>query len=182
MAIPLRHSLVGPISRYLYRVPDRVLPLRRHLPEGRALHILDIENLMGGPREGVMALHIASELYRTAVTICPSDHVVVGANPTLAVDVWSEWKGHHLVFGKGPDGADNALLSTVNNARDIASRFDRVIIGSGDGIFTDAVYALRSLGIAVGIVGRDRTVSHALANAADFVVFIPSIHPVLGAA
>jgi hypothetical protein len=182
MPTQVTRNLFGPRSNNLYEVPDRALPLRRHLPAGRALHILDIENLMGGPREGATSLHITSQLYRTAVRISTSDQVVVGANPRLAVDLWPEWKGTHLVFGKGPDGADKALLSTINDARNIASRFDRVVIGSGDGIFTNAVYALRSLGIAVGVVGRERTVSHALANAADFVVFIPSVHPVLGAA
>ena len=132
--------------------------------------MVDIENLMGGPYAGPPTMHMASRLYREVAHVGEKDQIIVAANPGLALDVWNEWKGAQLLFGKGPNGADKALLATLTNPEEIASRFDRVVIGSGDGAFWPTVLKIQASGIAVGVIGRTNGVSRMLAHAADFLI------------
>jgi hypothetical protein len=153
----------------IYRVPDRRTPLLRHIPAGRTLHVIDIENLMAGPRSGIDLVRTASAAYRDCLPISTKDLVIVAANPGLAIDVAREWKGSQVKFRKGPDGADLALLEYLADVDDIVRRFDRVVIGSGDGIFAAIVNQLRSKGIVVGVIGRSSGISRILAHSATFV-------------
>ena len=104
-----------PLSRHLYLVPERRVPREKYVPAGRALHLVDIENLMGGPEAGTVALHQAVSDYRDAVPMTDGDHVVIGANPQLGAVAKACWQSARLVVGGGPDGADTALLGTVKD-------------------------------------------------------------------
>lgn len=166
-------AVVPARGRNLYLVPERRVARAAHVPPGRTLHLVDAENLMGGPFAGVAALKEASHLYRLVAPVQVSDHVVVASNPRLACGVGLEWTGCRLVMGHGPDGADLALLRAVRDPRWVAERFDRIVIGSGDGVFVESVRTLRSLGVAVGVVAIDGGLSRDLDASATFVRLLP---------
>jgi hypothetical protein len=168
--------------RGLYAVPDRVVERAPHVPVGRTLHLVDIENLMGGPFTGDNAMRESCRRYREAACVGLRDHVVIACNPALALEAARNWPGRLLVAGRGPDGADLALLEQVRDARWVAQRFDRVVIGSGDGIFYDTAVALRSYGIAVGIVAVEGRLSRSLARTAHFIRVLPGSQKLDGVA
>jgi hypothetical protein len=117
----------------------------------------------------------ASNWYRDAAPVQRGDHVIVAVNPMLAMAAASEWPGTLLRVGGGRDGADNALINELRDASWIASHFDRVIIGSGDGIFASTIPAIRDHGIAVGVLARERGVSRGLRRSADFVMLFTNV-------
>jgi hypothetical protein len=162
-------------SRSLYLVPDRRVPRARHVPVGRALHLVDLENLMCGPLQPEIALRYAAARYLEVASVRLGDHVVVAVNPALALEAGRAWPTARLLVGRGLDGADRELLASLADAPWVAARYDRVVIGSGDGIFAAALESLQSLGIATGLVGPERGVSLNLRRRATFVRFISSL-------
>jgi len=157
----------------LYLVPTRTTPRCQHAPAGRTLHLLDVENLMGGPRRGRAAPAAAVTAYCAAAEVQPFDHIIVAVNHAIAVDTGVSCPGARLLAAGGRDGADLALLAQVADVRRTAALYDRVVVGSGDGIFADTLYALKSFGIPVGVVSVQRFLSLSLARAATFVRFLP---------
>jgi len=170
----------APKRRHLYCIPRRVVRREPWVPGGRTLHLIDIENLMGGPLQGLEALHSACRVYRELVGLRPHDHVVVACNSALAMPAGLAWHKSRILVGNGPDGADIALLGQLKDLEWTASRYDRVVVGSGDGIFAKAVRGLTQLGIPVGVTSRPHALAYLLASAATFVVFLPET-PVEGA-
>lgn len=161
--------------RHLYVVPDRRLPRSHHIPAGRTLHLVDLENLMGGPFQSQASMHCVSNWYRSIAPVERADHVIVAVNPMLAMAAGSEWPGTRIRVGKGPDGADRALINELQDPRWVASHYDRVVIGSGDGIFASIIGSMRGYGIAVGVLARERHVSRALKRSADFVMLFRNV-------
>ena len=131
------------------------LMAHRAHPAGRTLHVIDIENLVGGSGAGPAAVGPALSAYRSTVAVRDGDHAVIAAGPTLAIAAGLAWPGAQLRFGHGIDGADHALLDAVEPAF-AAEHYDRVVIASGDHAFVPLVAALRSRGAAVVLVVRDR--------------------------
>ena len=162
-----------PARRHLYSVPRRKIRRGPWVPAGRALHLIDIENLMGGPLQGLEALGAASDAYRELVGVGPQDHVVVACNQALALSAKFEWEKSRVLIGHGPDGADMALLRQLQSLEWVAARYDRVVVGSGDGIFAEVVGGLAEFGIPVGVASRPRALAFLLARAATFVIYLP---------
>jgi hypothetical protein len=162
-------------SRSLYLVPDRRVPRARHVSVGRALHLVDLENLMCGPLQPAIALRYAAARYEQVAVVRPDDHVVVAVNPALALDAGRAWPTARLLVGRGPDGADRELLATLADTPWVAARYDRVVIGSGDGIFASALESLRALGIATGVVAPELGLSRDLRRRATFVRLITGL-------
>ncbi|MBP2264714.1 hypothetical protein J3A64_000178 [Pseudarthrobacter sp. PvP004] len=125
----------------------------------RTLHAIDLENELGGvdasPQEISDFFHVWS-LHTSTVT--PGDRVIVAMSHRLAKRAWFVLprQGIQRVVGSGQDGADNALLHAIDITHD-SRRFSRLVIGSGDGIFTDlALKAARSGMQVEQVVGRGR--------------------------
>ena len=76
---------------------------------------------MGGPAAGTEALSDAIVYYREAACVTDGDHVIVGANPKLAVVAKTSWPSARLVVRGGPNEADIALLEVVKDVEFIAS-------------------------------------------------------------
>jgi len=163
----------APLLRALYVVPRRRVNVGRWVPSGRTLHLVDIENLMGGPRQGYRAMEAATLAYKDAVTVGPCDHVIVGCNPALMIDVYRAWPHSRIAAMGGPDGADRALLGNLRDARAVARRYHRVIVGSGDGIFGEIAAEIAGLGVPVGVVSQRQSLSYVLARAATFLRYLP---------
>lgn len=137
----------------------------RHLPgkePPRTFHMLDPENLAGGSR----LYGVARRLYEAKVPFGPSDHVLVGCDVTQAFAVHDAFPGQ-LTVGKGPDGADRALVTTIDQAC-LEARFDRLVIGSGDHAFAEIALVARACGLEVGALSLRRSISSELYRAVDW--------------
>jgi hypothetical protein len=124
------------------------------VPQPRTLHLVDLENLLGDPRaEGRTALH-ALDVYLELAAWRDGDVVVLATNPALMLTIAFALPvpmNTHTACGR--DGADLALLSHAPPEW-IAKRFDRLVIGSGDGIFAARARAAQERGVAVRVVAR----------------------------
>lgn len=143
----------------------------------RTLHLVDIENLIGtDPKTAsIHDIRHAFGLYAVAAHQRMADLMIVGCNPELAIKVADTLRGAGRIRPrKGTDGADLALLEAVDI--DLwAERFDRIVIGSGDHIFTETATRLRDAGLEVVVVGLSGHVSIDLRNTATS--FRPMNHP-----
>lgn len=122
------------------------------VPTGRALHLVDLENVLGDPWATGPAVVDAYEAVLHAGDHRAGDLVVVAVNPwmfpTLAFAAHTPCE---LRVGRGHDGCDLELLGW--GAPDwIVRRFDRLAVASGDGIFAELVDAVRAAGRAVDVV------------------------------
>ena len=140
----------------------------------RALHLIDIENLLGNPRPDAESVCQARDAYESQVLVGKDDLVVVACNHGCALSVGLSYKGARLIVRSGPDGADLALLEVLDEG-DVAERFDAVVIASGDGIFTDAVALLGDMRVPAIVVARPDSLARRLRLAAGgrLVAFDP---------
>jgi hypothetical protein len=114
--------------------------------------------------------------YRRQVRVGESDLVVLGTNGYLAFATKAAWPGALVRIGRGPDGADLALLREASPS-DLAQRFDRVVVGSGDGIFTGLVADLRFSNVEVVVAARPRSVARSLRRLARVVPVVCDPQP-----
>ena len=119
---------------------------------GRTLHILDIENLCGTARPDNAEVAFMVDRYSTAMDVLPGDQLVMAASSGgTAFAAKLARPSAQVLFRKGQDGADRAILETVQ-PRLVSSRFGRVILGSGDHIFAGLADEMSELGVFVEIV------------------------------
>lgn len=169
MNLDSRSTLALAKLRGIYVVPERRTPLASHVPADRTLHLIDLENLAGGEFNDAGALRRTWASYQEVVPIRSGDHVILASNPAIGLEAGLLYPQGLLKVRHGPDGADLALLDEVRDRGWIASRFHRVVIGSGDGIFLGLLNDLRRHGVATGVVSLGNGLSWQLSNAAHFV-------------
>jgi len=147
----------------------------------RALHLVDVENLAGTSRPSEAEVIAVLDRYRLAVPVAPTDLVVLAANRATAAAAGWAWPGPLVRAASGPDGADLALLEEAR-PEEVAGRFARVVIASGDHVFAPAATALRAAGVVVEVVARPRSLAAALRQAATTVRLLPVLDDVAAAA
>jgi hypothetical protein len=115
----------------------------------RSIALIDVENL-------VPDVNIATEqdavdavdLVVATAELSPSDLIVIACGPRFlkraGFGLSVAKPGCRIVCRSGKDGADKALIDEVADSDWIESRFDRVVIGSGDHAFADAAHCLGS--------------------------------------
>jgi diacylglycerol kinase family enzyme len=79
-------------------------------------------------------------------------------------------RARHLVRS-GKDGADLELIDVLEH-ENVAARFRHVVIGSGDGGFSQAAANLMGRGIHVTVVTRWGSLAYELAKAADDIIYL----------
>ena len=146
----------------------RVQRRRRGLPAGRTLHLVDLENLAGGSAPTATAIEIALDGYERLAPFGCDDHRVVACGKGLVFPAKDRWPGALVRRARGIDGADRLLLDAADPS-DVALRFDRVVVGSGDHIFTELVLELDLRGVGVCVVSRPQSLSARLRAAAPVV-------------
>lgn len=146
-------------------------------PDARALHLVDLENLLGDPwARGPVAVAGLDE-YLVASDWHTCDLVFVAGNPWLMIELgWCCRVDCHLFAARGHDAADRKLLEAAPPDW-VAKRFASVTIGSGDGIFAECAQGLRRLGLDVQVVARPDALSSRLRRSACRVVILPSQPP-----
>ncbi|MEU6410629.1 hypothetical protein [Microbispora sp. NPDC046933] len=147
----------------------------RSLRRGRAIHLLDIENLAGSPVPTTEDVQRVMGAYRHNVPVGPLDQFIVAVNHNALVPVGVAMGlalgGVQLLVRSGPDGADRALDEAARTDR-IDLRFERAVIGSGDGFFADLAVWLAGRGLHVTVVSQRDHLSWRLYTAVpDTVTF-----------
>ena len=144
------------------------------VPEGRKLHLVDIENLCGGSHVAGGTVEDKLDEYDEVAAVLGVDHMIVACGPQLVLPTKGCRSGAQVLVGRGIDGADMALLSAASVA-DLARRFDEVVIASGDHIFRALAVGLRLSGVAVTVVSRASALSADLAAVAGRIVFMSEV-------
>ena len=142
----------------------------------RKIVLLDLENVLFGKHaefvsNGAANNPLSLELLRLAQAQRPEDMVVVGCNPRLAFAARSLFPSAQLVTGRGRDGADQALLQTVDISH-AARRFTELCIVSGDHAFAAVAQDARRAGLFVRVVGPRFGLSTELRVSADRAVLL----------
>lgn len=146
--------------------------------EDRSMHLVDVENLMGGTQFLSSDVTAIEAQYRELAGIKPGDHVVIGSSHFTAGAVWFGWSHARRVVRSGPDGADLALIRLMDE-EDLAGRYGRVVVGSGDGIFAEPCARLQALECPVTVVARcPASLSRRLAFAVRDTHFLEPTVPV----
>jgi len=138
---------------------------RVHPATRRRLHLVDLDNLIGGPgfRDRVVPTLGA---FRGVAELADGDHLVIAAERTLAAEVAFDLPDSaRLIVATGPDGADRRLVEDYPAAF-VADRYDALVIGSGDGRFAALAAEVGRLGIPVIVVGCPRWTAKRLRMAA----------------
>lgn len=168
---PARPLATRPPAKPRARRRARALRRRQSLRRGRAIHLLDIENLTGAACPTTRDALEVMAAYQAAVPIGPADQFVVAVNHAALLAVGVALRGARLLARSGPDGADRALAETAYLDR-IDLRFERVVIGSGDGYFTELAVWLINAGLQVTVVSRPGCLNWRLYAAVPHVVSI----------
>jgi|DEB0MinimDraft_10_1074344.scaffolds.fasta_scaffold00334_9 1-aminocyclopropane-1-carboxylate deaminase/D-cysteine desulfhydrase-like pyridoxal-dependent ACC family enzyme len=135
------------------------------LATGRTIVLVDLENLCGSGDPSLAECQWAQILV-ASVTNDPQAHVVVAVSHHAAKVAMFAWVGGRILMKSGPNGADLALLEVIDQ-ENVAERFDRVVVASGDGIFADAVAKLAEAGIVVDVVSPESGASKRLVETAS---------------
>lgn len=142
---------------------------------GRAIHLIDIENLAGDPFVAAPEALTRLEQYRQIAQHGEGDLTVVAANRYLLDDIVFDMPFTALFRrATGRDGADLALLGEAP-ADWVCRRFSRLVIGSGDHLFTDLADVALASGLSVTVVGRRASVAAAYSSLGCEVRTLPDI-------
>ena len=141
---------------------------------GRALHLVDVENLAGGPGRVDLWFTPAMREYLAVAEPSESDQMITAADISLWRRTAFDVPVGRYLPGRGPDGADHALLDAAPPEW-VSNRFDRLVIGSGDHAFTALALAVRSAGVEVVVVTRPALLAGSLRRAADVVIALPNL-------
>lgn len=139
----------------------------------RRLHLVDIENLLACPRPMLTDVIACREHYNACAPVMSGDLVVVGCNHGAFLSVRYGWSNARVLLRSGEDGAESVLLDVIPS-ENVQRRFGEVVVGSGDGVFTDAVSQLGCLGVEVTVVANRRALSRRLRLAAKRIVLFDS--------
>jgi len=137
----------------------------------RRLHLVDIENLAGDPRPSLGQVRHALARYADRLAFDAMDQVEVASSHLTLLNAALGWPHAHYRVRSGPDGADLALLDVLWH-ENVAQRFTRVAIASGDHLFAEAAAHLAAQGVWVTVVSLQRSLSPQLRLAACEVIFL----------
>lgn len=111
----------------------------------RAVHFIDIENLVGRGLVSTQDVIKAHELYFQRVNVAANDVFFVASGPQNRAAVVFGWPKSIYKFKKGADGADLALISAFHEF-EVLSVASELFIASGDQRFAE----IAELGSQVG--------------------------------
>ncbi len=117
----------------------------------RTAYFLDLDNLVGTGRPTRRQIEEFFLAFEEAYDPGPGDQVYCAGTRTSAAWAGFARPGYLTRSGVGRDGADRRLLDLADPAW-LSTRFGRVVIGSGDGIFAGLVDELRMAGLQVELV------------------------------
>lgn len=126
----------------------------------RTAYFLDLDNLAGSGRPTKDQINEVLTTFEAEFQPGPSDQVFCAGTSTSAMWAGFARPGYVTRSGVGRDGADRRILEMADPAL-LADRYQRVVIGSGDGAFAELVEELRAAGLKVELMtGRGRLHQH----------------------
>ena len=153
----------------------------------KTLHVIDIENVLGGPIDDLGLFNQSKNVYQSLVDISTNDHVLLASNPELFLPTLTAWaydqdldqwigditssdlfsKFSNLNIGPnleifvrpGKDGADKILNE---KARELLEDFDHIVIASGDHYFLNLCNEALKLGKSIEIISTQHGLSEKL--------------------
>ena len=137
----------------------------------RTLHLVDIENLAGAALPSRDQVTEVQGLYVARLTVGADDQVVMATSHLAFMNAALGWPSARYRVRSGPNGADLELLDVLQN-EDVAARFTHVVIGSGDGMFSQAAANLAARDVWVTVVSRRDSLSGNLARSAVDVIYL----------
>jgi hypothetical protein len=145
--------------------------IARLLGKRRAIHLIDVENLIGSCVMSVTDVAALQRDYYSVAGVQLRDHVVIATGPAAAPAAWFGWQGGRRLVRGGVDGADRALLEVIAH-ESLSSRYERVVVASGDGVFAEACAHLQAEGCKLTVVTRIGALSLRLRLAVRDVRFV----------
>lgn len=139
----------------------------------RTHNYIDIENLVCRGKLSADDVAWARVRYEAAVSPGGMDLFTVGCDVANAFAVRQGFPGARIVWGRGPNGADLALIEAVHGDMRHGLRVARVTIGSGDHIFAPVLAELARCGASTRVVGVDGHMSAKLRLAAHDTMLLP---------
>ena len=137
--------------------------------KGRTAYFLDVDNLCGSglaPKHQVEAALIA---IRAKFHPSVDDQVYCAATAKAAFYCKQYWPDCSVRVGRGIDGSDICLLNDAD-PQWLSQRFERVVIASADGIFSDLAIELQKLSVKVVVAATSQKVSNKLRAVAPVVL------------
>jgi hypothetical protein len=145
--------------------------LRGRSTPGRAIHLIDIENLCGSSQVTPDQVAQARESYRQEVLIGASDLVIVASSRGNLMSSYSGWPRARLLARDGKDGADICLAEVIAEER-VAERFDTAVVASGDGGLAPSVASMAGQGMYTIVVSRTGCISRTMRMAAHKTILL----------
>jgi hypothetical protein len=148
-----------PRASFRWRFPDRTL------------HVVDIENLAGAAIPSLDLVSAVQIRYLACLGFGADDHVVLATSHLGLLNAGLGWPHARHLVRSGKDGADLELIDVLEH-ENVATRFRHVVIGSGDGGFSQAAADLADRGIHVTVVSRWGSLAQTLATVAGEVIYL----------
>ncbi|MBC8194343.1 MAG: hypothetical protein H8E69_01085 [Actinobacteria bacterium] len=147
---------------------------RNGIENGR-LHLIDLDNLHCGPYPSERMIELVRSDYEQ-IGFSMGDLLFAACNHTPGIRPSCEqnrtfklrkyWPRCSMRLAQGPDGADLELLAfaeTFLGNGNVASRFEDVVVASGDHIFAPAARRFREAGLTVhSVVSMEQNLSREL--------------------
>ena len=168
MPVPNQGALTQAVPIVAAR--GRLVATRRRFPT-RTVHLVDIENLAGTAIPTLREVMEVQVRYARHMPPGADDHVIMASNHLALVNAALGWPHARYRVRSGPDGADLELLDVIES-ENVATRFTRVVIGSGDGVFGHAAQGLMERGVRVTVVSRWGSLAPSLERAAMEVIYL----------
>ncbi|KGJ76933.1 hypothetical protein GY21_08820 [Cryobacterium roopkundense] len=143
------------------------------LKRGRAIHLLDPENLCGSSLLTEAMVAEMRGLYTSAVSVGPQDHIILASAHCSLLPMADGWPDARYQVRSGKDGADICLANIMLD-ENVADRFDHVFVASGDGGLAPFVADIARRGARVTVVSRRAAISARMRLAATDVIYIDS--------
>jgi len=139
----------------------------------RHLVLIDIENLAATPSPSPEDVKAVVNALRGVLPGFDTAQRIVACSHHAAPNVAFAFPPARRLWKSGPDGADLALLSVLENER-VDDRFGHVTICSGDGIFAVSAAKLGGAGVDVTVVSLRGHLAARLQLAARYVLLLDS--------
>jgi len=151
-------------------------PRSRRWRPMHSIHLIDAENVAGTARPTRGEFADGRSRLNAVAPAGPHDHSVVAAGGASIFEAGLTWPTAQLLKGHGPDGADHALLEWAA-AADLVTRFDALVIASGDFAFVSLAAEVRAVGLPVTVVTWRNSCSRVLAGVASTVLWLDPTTP-----
>ena len=140
--------------------------------KARTMHLIDIENLCMAPNPTFEQVKEARRSYLALMNPGENDQFLVTVSSKSNLEaVAFGWQGATLKVHEGHDGADILLAEAIVDDH-LESRFDKVVIASGDGGLAPFVTHLKSLLKNVVVVSQPTAIAFAMRVSGAQVFYI----------